>query len=226
MKRRSRSFLLALAAILVVAVGSGCDRYARHKVLTFFFTGVPPLDKAKKAPEKDREAEKKAAGEGEQPKRRVVIKATRFSHGPYASGACYLCHETSETGGFRGLGKKAGAAGSVAKPGIVPGKLVVPLRELCAGCHETKSPEKAQREGLWVHGPVSAGLCTQCHGPHSSPEPFLLGKNANALCLGCHSGGYVFSKELHEGKGECLSCHNAHVGRNSRMLTAEYRETW
>jgi len=226
MKGRSRSILLVLAACLVVAVGSGCDRYTRHNVLTFFFTGVPPLGEGGKAADKEKEQEKKAAEGKKKPKRRAVLKATRFSHGPYASGACYYCHQTSETGGFRGLGKKAEAAGSIAKPGIVPGQLVVPLRELCVLCHATKSPEKAQREGFWVHGPVSAGLCTRCHGPHSSPEPYLLGKNANALCLGCHSGGFVFSKELHEGKGECLSCHNAHFGRNSRMLVAEYPETW
>jgi predicted CXXCH cytochrome family protein len=226
MKGRSRSFLLALAAILVVAFGFGCDRYARHKVLTFFFTGVPPLEEGKKAPEKEKEPEKKAAEERKEPKRRAVIKATRFSHGPYASGACYLCHETSQTGGFRGLGKKEEAAGSVAKAGVVPGKLVAPLRELCAGCHETKSKERARREGLWVHGPVSAGYCTVCHGPHAGPQPYLLLKKANESCLGCHAEGLIFSKALHEGKKECLSCHNAHFGKNSRLLTAEYRETW
>ena len=226
MKGRSRSFLLALAAIMAIAVGTGCDRYARHKALTFFFTGVPPLDEGEKASEKDREAEKKAEEERKQPKRRPVIKASRFSHGPYALGACYLCHETSETGGFRGLGKKAEAAGSIAKAGIVPGKLVAPLRELCAGCHATKSPEKALREGLWVHGPAIAGYCTVCHGPHAAPQPYLLLKKANESCLGCHAGGFIFSKALHEGKGDCLSCHNAHFGRNSRLLTAEYRETW
>jgi hypothetical protein len=46
------------------------------------------------------------------------------------------------------------------------------------------------------------------------------------LCLDCHAGGLVVSAALHEGKEECLSCHNAHVGRNSRLLTADYRETW
>ena len=226
MKGRSRSFLLALAAILIVAFSSGCDRYARHKVLTFFFTGVPPLDEGKKAPETEKEAERRAAEGKKQPKRRSVVKATRFSHGPYASGACYLCHETSATGGFRGLGKKEEAKGSLAKAGIVPGGLVVPLRELCAGCHATKSPESARREGLWLHGPVSAGLCTQCHGPHSGPEPFLLGKKADALCLDCHTEGFLFSKAQHEGKKECLSCHNAHLGRNSRLLKSDYLEIW
>jgi predicted CXXCH cytochrome family protein len=226
MKGRSRSILLVLAASLFIACGSGCDRYAKHKILTFFFTGVPPLDDGGKTAEKEKEAGKKAAEEKKRPKRRSVVKATRFSHGPYASGACYLCHQISETGGFRGFAKEAKSAGSIAKPGIVPGKLVAPLRELCVGCHETKSPETARRNGLWVHGPVSAGLCTQCHGPHSSPEPYLLMKKANALCLGCHAGGFIYNKVLHEEKKECLSCHNAHVGRNSHMLMAEHRESW
>src|SRR3990172_5088604 len=175
MKGRSRSFFLVLAAIPFIACSSGCDRYAKHKVLTFFFTGVPPLDEGGKGPEKEMEAAKKAEQGPRQRKRRPFVEATRFSHGPYASGACYLCHETSETGGFRGFSKEAKAAGSIAKPGIVPGELVAPLRE---------------------------------------------------LCVGCHAGGFVFNESLHEGKGECRSCHNAHVGRNSRMLTAEYRETW
>jgi len=155
MKGRSRSFFLVLAAIPFIACSSGCDRYAKHKVLTFFFTGVPPLDEGGKGPEKEMEAAKKAEQGPRQRKRRPFVEATRFSHGPYASGACYLCHETSETGGFRGFSKEAKAAGSIAKPGIVPGELVAPLRELCVGCHETKSPESARRNGLWVHGPVS-----------------------------------------------------------------------
>ncbi len=37
-----------LAGILL-AVVSGCDRGARHKVLTFFFEGVPPLDADRQA---------------------------------------------------------------------------------------------------------------------------------------------------------------------------------
>src|SRR3990172_5006861 len=62
------------------------------------------------------EAAKKAEQGPRQRKRRPFVEATRFSNGPYASGACYLCHETSETGGFRsdGGGQK-GRAGSKAK---------------------------------------------------------------------------------------------------------------
>ena len=225
MRGRSRPVLLLLAAALLVASGPGCDRNARHDVLTFFFTGVPPLDEGGKAPEKAKAPERKAPEESAK-KKRVVVKATRYSHGPYASGACYLCHETSETGGYRGLGKKEEAKGAIAKAGIVPGKLVAPLRELCVRCHAAKSPEKARGEGLWVHGPVAAGYCTACHGPHAGPQPHLLVKNANDACRDCHGEGFLVGKALHEGKTECLACHNAHFGRDGRLLTSEHREAW
>ncbi len=39
---------IILAAVLL-AVLSGCDRGARHKVLTFFFEGVPPPDADRQA---------------------------------------------------------------------------------------------------------------------------------------------------------------------------------
>jgi len=224
--RRSSAPLLAalLSALLAAAFFAGCDRYARHRVLTFFFTGVPPLDDGKKGAEKARA--EKPPGEKAPPKRRPVVVATRFSHGPYASGACYYCHQTSETGGFRGLGKKEEAKGALAKGGIVPGKLVAPLRELCVGCHETKSAAAAARAGLWTHGPVAAGYCTACHAPHAGPEPFFLAKKAEAVCAGCHAGGFIRNATLHEGKTDCLSCHNPHFGRSASLLAAEHRETW
>ncbi|MFA7384228.1 MAG: hypothetical protein WC001_12350, partial [Desulfurivibrionaceae bacterium] len=45
MPRNNYRLLLAglLPALLAILAG-GCSRAARHDVLTFFFTGVPPLD--------------------------------------------------------------------------------------------------------------------------------------------------------------------------------------
>jgi len=226
MRGRSSALSLAtlLSALLVAAFFAGCDRYARHRVLTFFFTGVPPLDDGKKGAEQGKAATPPA--KMPPPKRRPVVAATRFSHGPYASGACYYCHQTSETGGFRGLGKKEEAKGALAKGGIVPGKLVATLRELCVGCHETKSSAAAARTGLWTHGPVAAGYCTACHAPHAGPEPFFLSKKANDVCAGCHAAGFIRDAALHEGKADCLSCHNPHFGKSASLLAAEHRETW
>jgi len=222
MQGRSRPALLLLTAALFVGSGAGCDRHARHDVLTFFFTGVPPLDEGRAVPEKAKAAERKALVE----RKRSAVKATRFSHGPYAASTCFLCHVTSETGGLRGGTKESKTGGSTARSGVVPGALVVPLRELCIRCHETKSPETARKEGLWVHGPVGAGECTACHGPHSGPQPSLLLKKANESCRDCHGDGFLFGTAMHEGKTDCLSCHNPHFGKSASLLAAEHRETW
>lgn len=225
MRGRSRLFFLALTAGLAVVCGSGCEPHTKHAVLTFFFTGVPPLGEDGVAVDATNVAVAPAA-DTQKRKSSMVVPRTSFSHGPYASGACYLCHETSATGGFRGLGNRKDAAGSVARPGIVPGRLVAPLSELCTGCHETKSLQTARKAGLWVHSPVSAGPCITCHGPHSGAQKYFLAKAGGESCLECHRAGSNSSKGVHRETENCLDCHNAHFGKDRRLLTATYREPW
>lgn len=227
-----------LAAALVLTALAGCDRLSRHKVMTFFFTGVPSLEEQDKMKEAAREEAKKPK-EARKPKetvtvasakseraRSVAVRATRFSHGPYAANECYQCHEISASGGFRGFGKQEEAAGSLAKAGIVPGKMVAPWNELCVGCHTSKKPEKAYQTGLWVHGPVSNGYCIVCHAPHASPEPYLLLKKPDELCAECHAAGLIFNKAMHKDRADCTACHNPHVGKDSRLLKVELEESW
>lgn len=211
---------LFLACALAALLLAGCNPVTRYKVLTFFFTGVPPMGEE----EKDEEEDRPAVVAKVEKKRSVVVKATRYTHGPYASNQCNLCHETSASGGFRGFGKKKEAA--VAAAGQVSGKLVAPMGELCAGCHESKSVASAYQAGLWVHGPVSTGYCVLCHGPHAGPEPYMLLQKADALCTECHAEGLVFNRVEHKEMRDCLKCHNAHLGKDSRLLKAEYREAW
>lgn len=210
---------LLLACALGACLLTGCNPVTRYKVLTFFFTGVPPMGEE----EKDEEETQVVVARVEK-KRSVVVQATRYTHGPYASNQCFLCHETSASGGFRGFGKKQEAAKAGA--GQVSGKLVAPVGELCAGCHESKSVASAYQAGLWVHGPVSTGYCVLCHGPHAGPEPYMLLKKADALCTECHAEGLVSKRAEHQEMRDCLKCHNAHLGRDSRLLRAEYREVW
>jgi hypothetical protein len=112
-----------LAAAMVLTLLAGCDRLSRHKVMTFFFTGVPSLeeqDRMKQAALEEKKKPKEArksttvpqatAGKRERT-RSVAVRATRFSHGPYAANECFQCHEVSASGGFRGFGKQEEAAG-------------------------------------------------------------------------------------------------------------------
>lgn len=218
--RACKARVLLLGCGVGLLLLTGCNTVTGHKVLTFFFTGVPPLGEKEKQeePEKPSVAATKA--------RAVVVKAQLYSHGPYAANECYRCHEVSASGGFRGFGKKEEAAGALAKPGIVPGKMVAPLLELCSGCHDTKSPLRAASRGLWVHGPVSAGYCVVCHAPHAGPEPYLLLKKADDLCVECHAAGLITNQAVHKDKHECTACHNPHLGKDSRLLKADFREAW
>jgi predicted CXXCH cytochrome family protein len=220
-ERARKAIILLLAGGLAMTFIVGCSPAARHKVLTVFFTGVPPLGS-----EESEEVPTKPAVTHVVKKRGIVVMSTRFSHGPYAANACYLCHETSASGGLRGFGKIQEAKSSFAKAGEVSGKLVEPLGELCSMCHESKDPAKAYDAGLWVHGPVSTGNCVLCHAPHSGPEQYMLEKTADALCVDCHEEGTIFNQSEHKDRYDCMSCHNAHLGKDSRLLKADYREPW
>lgn len=229
--RLIRVVLAGMAAGGLVLGVSGCTPVDRHKVLTFFFTGVPPLGSEDKEDAEERQRREDAGKskllrlvQVQVNKQRRAVQSGRYTHGPYASNQCNLCHETSASGGFRGFGKREGAR--TAKAGAVSGKLVAPMAELCGGCHTSKSIAAAYQTGLWVHGPVSTGYCVLCHGPHAGPEPYLLLKKANELCQDCHKEGLIFSASLHADKTDCMQCHNAHLGKDSRMLRADYREAW
>ncbi len=211
---------LVLPAIIIVFT-TGCDRYARHNVLTFFFTGVPPLDEEIK----DESGEVRTIKKAEVKKKRVT-PALPFSHGPYAAGQCELCHDTSATVGFRKSGKEA-PKGIPQLAQTTPGRLVSPLKELCIECHINKSRESGPGEALWFHGPVANGECTFCHSPHQSRFQYVLLKATSIeLCTQCHTSEYLIETEEHKSGKECISCHNAHMGKDRFLLKKDFNETF
>jgi len=127
-------FLLGLFSIIFI---SGCDKYTQHKVLTFFFTGVPPIEEEKAAPEDKTEGSTEAKKEAG-----FIPHMETFSHGPFGAGQCYYCHETYETVGFRKFGYKKPDDAPKQGQGI-SGRLVMPLRKLCLNCHVQKSIQSA-----------------------------------------------------------------------------------
>jgi len=65
---KNKGLILLLSAGIIMIFISGCDRHARYKVLTFFFTGVPPFEEWVKGGE-----DKKTAGTTEDSKKKRRI---------------------------------------------------------------------------------------------------------------------------------------------------------
>ncbi|MBI4687607.1 MAG: hypothetical protein HY756_07475 [Nitrospirae bacterium] len=219
-KRLLNNAMTGLAIMVtLIMLTAGCDRYARHKVLTFFFTGVPPLDEEKKSGKKEEGkaplAKKKRTESG-------AVKVVSFTHGPFAAGQCNLCHDIKASVGFRGLDKGKKDSGSVPDLGqAVPGRLVTSLQELCVDCHI----QKTTTEAGWVHGPVANGNCVICHSPHRSKFQYMLLKEKSVdLCGQCHSKENLIATDDHKKGEECVSCHNAHAGKNRFLLKKDFNE--
>jgi predicted CXXCH cytochrome family protein len=193
-------FIKMIILAVLIASASGCDRHKRHKVLTFFFTGVPPLEEEKKA-----ETKEEKAAEAPRVEKKITPKSRKlFTHTPYALRMCDQCHRTSAS--FRSFGPKR-------PPRIVrtwqasPGMLLLPLEELCVNCHKYMSTSNVFTEGLWLHAPAAQGKCTICHGPHQGPNPNLLLVKIDKICTQCHSEGFMLDSADHRKSTECTECY-------------------
>ena len=195
---------------------NGCDKHSRYKVLTFFFTGVPPIDGSQVV-------KKKGKTRADRKKKKKIRKFTSFVHGPKASGECFFCHDTSSSQSFRNLRK-----GGMPRLGeIKPGRLVADLKEICIQCHTSKSSYIQYAQNLWLHGPVSSGNCTSCHDYHQTRFRYMLfTDNSRDLCTRCHKDGFMLQTESHNNKKQCISCHNPHIGANRLLLRKDYDEVF
>jgi predicted CXXCH cytochrome family protein len=183
-------------------------------MLTFFFTGVPPLEEEKKAAvEKDKtpQLEEKAAP-----------LPTLYSHPLTASRQCNLCHQT--TANFNMFGGRAAQAVAFRKGMVSPGPLVKPRKELCISCHKDKSAAEALAQGLRLHPTSAKGDCYACHDPHQSTIPYMLLETHRQICIPCHTDPKVIELAAHKQPGDCLTCHNPHLGKNRLLLKKDYKE--
>ena len=215
-----RFFVRLIMVTILIAMVSGCDRQGRHKVLTVFFTGVPPLEEEKKG-----ETEKDNTAKMQQETKQTATQVIVYTHPLSAARLCNQCHLT--TANFAMFGQKISTS-SFQKGLPSPGPLVVPRQELCIKCHVDKSPAKVFAEGLRLH-PISAkGDCMACHDPHQSQIPNVLLKTPREICNPCHKEAEMMpkvkDKEAHKKPGECLSCHNPHLGKDRKLLTKDYKE--
>jgi len=198
--------------------------------LTFFFTGVPPLEEEGSGKEKKAEAvnqENKMARMRKKKNSSLKQQLKVFMHGPYGVGECYHCHDTAGSKGFRTVKGK--------RPTVLPrnvgiggkGRLRAPVEEICLPCHTYKTSSFANARGMWLHGPVSQGKCIWCHNPHRTAYRYmLLKKTSRELCQQCHEERILQMTPAHQDnpEKECISCHNPHLGKTRFLLKADYDE--
>ncbi len=175
-QRTAVSFTCAIALISL-----GCSAASRHKALTVFFDGVPPLN------EPGTGQTHQAAGTGS---KATAPQLDGSSHGPYAARMCHACHESGATNALVAPPDqlcsrchtitldKAYMHGPLTSGGCLvchephssryPYLLVSDSGTFCLTCHDADTVAKI--EG---HADMNED-CTACHDAHGSDSKFLL----------------------------------------------------
>lgn len=187
----------AIACYVMFAMGlasslAGCNPAARHRILAFFFDGVPPLGSQQVQKEQsDMQLAQRRDGSGVSESEKQVW----FVHEPRKD--CTNCH-------VRGVQSISSSAG-----------LIAPIPELCFRCHTDFLASE-----LFVHGPVAVGECLFCHENHKSRIPGLLRKEEPELCYECHE--ILKSEPMpghpSDPNQQCTQCHDPHTGSDRRFL--------
>lgn len=183
--------IVAIAAVGATTLLIGCDRGVRHRWLTFFFDGVPPLDGSAVVPTGVAQAPS-----GTVPAGNPAGLATGGSTHPPVKD-CNRCHVHKTEDGVQQV------------------QLNSPVPDLCYECHTNY----AAARGV-VHGPVAVGACLWCHEPHKSDQRFLLKMNPPELCYTCHQAEALSTVPGHgpEASKRCTSCHEPHISTEKGLL--------
>jgi predicted CXXCH cytochrome family protein len=52
----------------------------------------------------------------------------------------------------------------------------------------------------------------------------MLLETPRQICIPCHTDPKIMELAAHKQPGECLTCHNPHLGKNRLLLKKEYKE--
>lgn len=186
-------YSIVLCGLFLVAA-AGCTDETRHKILTFFFEGVPPVGGEVQSAEMVRtpdDPSKPTAEEkpvSERPKQFRIVK-----HKP----DCNKCHIGGMNSGQR--------------------ELVEAMPYLCYSCHTNY-----HEAGAYLHGPVSVGDCVFCHDPHRSKYIHLQKAPQPKLCYQCHVTANMAlipgHLQMQDTDTICTNCHDPHVSSKRYLL--------
>lgn len=194
--------------LLLGAVGAACSVERNHRVLSFFFDGVPDPDAPQALEPGSPGARPEEPAADEEPQTPEIAAPAMSTHPPVAARQCSACHGPVQT---QGSGETAWRTQTF--------MLALPKEELCAKCHEP--PERE-----FVHGPAGSRRCYVCHLHHRSPHPHLLRTTVlRPVCTTCHDPNVFVTKELHEGfQADCIACHDPHGGPDRYFLKPGWEE--
>ncbi len=210
--------------ILVSIILASCSTTTRHKVLTFFFTGVPELGEV--ITNTDGTTIKRVK---HSKKRRSIMAYNLpkfFVHGPFGARQCQLCHSSAKSGNFGNLAAK-GKTKRKSKRRHVSRRLRLPVEKICLSCHDNLSQSAINTLGLETHQPVAKGYCIKCHDQHKAKRQFMLHRKDNVtLCGSCHPTKKLLKTKIHRDnpKLDCIKCHNPHMGKTALLLKSNFDE--
>lgn len=189
MKFRKVHGLLLILALGGVLFLTACDTPTRHRVLTTFFDGVPPLNSGTNATPVavvTTEPDQLAVA----PKTNAPPVDTFSVHQPFGEHSCTECHQSSSGMGLKSAPPKlcwdchdnflekakfqhdvVEDCNSCHNPHQSPEKklLVKNLLALCGDCHDDKDLKAVKG-----HAGAEGRSCTDCHDPHVGADKNLL----------------------------------------------------
>jgi predicted CXXCH cytochrome family protein len=176
---------------------ASCDRVQQHRVLDFFFDGVPPLEQPTALEQSPQDANLPAVTANVPPE---SSQPAMFVHEPRKN--CKSCHSDRKRKRFsRDV------------------QLIATVPQLCYQCHKDYTKEEE-----WVHGSVAVGECLFCHNPHSSKNEHLLKKTVPTLCYLCHEkeGIEAIPGHSEQAASACLDCHEGHSSLSRSLLKQDW----
>lgn len=232
---------LWLAGVVALAALAGCSTQTKHRWLTFFFDGVPPIGAETNPPPAAIAYDEEGRPVG------VFLPSTNAApapappftrHPPYEDRQCTECHESKFSVRLKDTqlkvcfachddflaalkvkhqpaenGECTACHDSHGSP--LPKMLTKAVPALCSECHDD-----VLAKGAVKHQPVENGECSACHAAHGAAQKGLLPKPAAALCWDCHDNFLQNAPFKHQPveDGECASCHLPHAGPNKALL--------
>ena len=191
LRTRSVRFImvwLIICTLTFVLYVFGCDEVERHKTLTFFFDGVPPLE--------DGNSLELGAVDPNAPALESEPTIISSIHEPYRQ--CEKCHGDPSQGVFS---RKVEVIDSVPRlcyqchqeyadlKGVLHGPVAVGMCLVCHHEHRSPYPHLLRRpepkmcyycheveviEAINGHKDVELDECTRCHDPHAAASSALL----------------------------------------------------